>query len=73
MALLWLQLAAVAPIRPLAWEPPYALSVALKNKNMGVEEGHGHWLCQGPSKQTKSLLLLISNRISETLDMFKHF
>ena len=26
----WLWLAAVALIRPLAWEPPYAVSVALK-------------------------------------------
>ena len=33
-ALLWLwqwhRLTAVAPIRPLAWEPPYALGAALK-------------------------------------------
>ena len=29
---LWLWLAAVAPIRPLAWEPPYASSAALKSK-----------------------------------------
>ena len=37
-ALLWLwhRLAAVVPLRPLAWEPPYATGVALekaKNKN----------------------------------------
>ena len=33
--LLWLQhrLAAVAPIKPLAWEPPYAAGVAQKDKN----------------------------------------
>ena len=33
-ALLWLwwRLAAVAPIRPLAWEPPYAAEVALKRQ-----------------------------------------
>ena len=30
---LWCRPAAVAPIRPLAWEPPYALGVALKKKN----------------------------------------
>ena len=33
---LWLRVAATAPIRPLAWEPPYAMGVALektKNKN----------------------------------------
>ena len=29
---LWCRLAAVAPIRPLAWEPPYALGAALKSK-----------------------------------------
>ena len=28
---LWCSLAAVAPIRPLAWEPPYAAGVALKD------------------------------------------
>ena len=35
LALLWLWLgpAAVAPIRPLAWEPPYAASEALKTKD----------------------------------------
>ena len=27
---LWCRLAAIARIRPLAWEPPYALGVALK-------------------------------------------
>ena len=33
-ALLWLwhRLAVVAPIGPLAWEPPYAMSAALKDK-----------------------------------------
>ena len=33
-ALLWLwrRLEATAPIRPLAWEPPYAVGVALKRK-----------------------------------------
>ena len=27
---LWRRLAATAPIRPLAWEPPYAVGVALE-------------------------------------------
>ena len=52
-ALLWLwhRLAAVAPIRPLAWEPPYASGVALKRqkdkkKNVckvtgSIRKGHG--------------------------------
>ena len=29
---LWCRPATVAPIGPLAWEPPYAVDVALKNK-----------------------------------------
>jgi len=32
LALLWHRPAALAPIRPLAWEPPYASGVALKEK-----------------------------------------
>ena len=30
---LWCRLAATAPIRPLAWEPPCAVDVALKKPN----------------------------------------
>ena len=30
--LLWCMLAATAPIQPLAWEPPYAVDVALKRQ-----------------------------------------
>ena len=30
---LWRRPASVAPIRPLAWEPPYATGVGLKKKN----------------------------------------
>ena len=30
---LWRRLTAVAPIRPLAWEPPYATGAALKKQN----------------------------------------
>ena len=29
---LWRRLAAIAQIRPLAWEPPYALGVAVKRQ-----------------------------------------
>ena len=32
LLLLWCRLAAVALIRPLAWEPPYAVGVVLKRK-----------------------------------------
>ena len=30
---LWCRLVAIAPTRPLAWEPPYAAEEALKSKN----------------------------------------
>ena len=35
LVLLWLwgRLAAAAPIRPLAWEPPYVVGAALNNNN----------------------------------------
>ena len=32
LLLLWCRPAPVAPIRPLAWEPPYAAGTALKSK-----------------------------------------
>ena len=51
----WHRLAAVAPIQPLAWEPPYAMSEALKRqkkkrvKTCLLEEGcwnnSFHWNC----------------------------
>ena len=31
---LWSRPAATAPIRPLAWEPPYAMGVALKRQKV---------------------------------------
>ena len=34
---LWRRLAAVALIRPLAWEPPQATSAALKTKNQNKQ------------------------------------
>jgi len=35
LALLWLwcRPVALAPVQPLAWEPPYTMGVALKSKN----------------------------------------
>ena len=36
---LWCKLAAVAPIRPLAWEPPYATGEALKGQKTPPPKG----------------------------------
>ena len=33
LALLWRRPGATEPIRPLVWEPPYAVGVALKRQN----------------------------------------
>ena len=40
LALLWLwwRQAAVAPLRPLAWELPYAMGAALKSKKKAKKE-----------------------------------
>ena len=36
---LWCWLAAAAPIRPLTWEPPYAMGVALKKEKKNTSLG----------------------------------
>ena len=35
---LWQSLAAAAPIRPLAWQPPYTVGVALKKDNKQINK-----------------------------------
>ena len=35
---LWCRLAAVAPVRPLDWEPPHAASAALETKKKKKEK-----------------------------------
>ena len=37
---LWYRLEAVAPIQPLAWEPPYGAGVALRQENGRWEDGY---------------------------------
>ena len=44
---LWCRLVATAPIRPLAWEPPYATGVALRQKDKNKQT----------NKQKKTLTL----------------
>ena len=46
---LWCRLAAVALIRPLAWEPPFAADAALKNnkrQKKNFREGVTLLMCQ---------------------------
>ena len=42
---LWCRPAAIAPIGPLAWEPPYAASVALKKKKEKKKEKERMSIC----------------------------
>ena len=51
LALLWLwgRPAAVAPIRPLPWELPYAVGVALKGKKQKTKKTKKRPRCLGPS------------------------
>ena len=42
LALLWLE--AVALIRPLAWEPPYAAGEALKSKQTNKQTKNPSWV-----------------------------
>jgi len=41
---LWCRPAAVAPVPPLAWEPPYAVGAALKRKKRRKGKGKEHKL-----------------------------
>ena len=55
---LWCRLAATAPIRPQAWEPPYAVGVALekaqrqKKKKKKKKSFHTNSLALNPSAET---------------------
>ena len=57
LALLWLwqRSAAIAPVQPLAWEPSYAMCVALKNKQTKICSWSCHCgsgCCYSPSVGT---------------------
>ena len=52
---LWCKLAATAPIRPLAWKPPYAVSAALKSKNKTKESDCNSLGCYRDEGLTPSL------------------
>ena len=55
MLWLWYRLAAVALIGPLAWEPPYAVGVALKGKNKQTNKKQNRKLVRDASGQARRL------------------
>ena len=69
LALLWLwcRPAAVAPIRPLAWEPPYASGTALKKTKDKNNHHHHHFSV----KLVKNQLILLCMRYPECKSTIK--
>ena len=69
LALLWLwcRQAAVAPIQPLAWEPPYATGMALKRKGGGNKKNQPS---TGESPCTYSLLQDLSQALKGKMPSF---
>ena len=50
---LWCRLAAVAPIRPLAWELPHAAGVALKSKFKKIAKQRTMYQARCPSSSLR--------------------
>ena len=65
---LWCRLVAVAPIQPLAWEPPFAACAALKSKKKKkkISAAPSYLRSKGPLAAT-SLLFLSSSTAPATL------
>ena len=56
---LWCRPAGTDPIRPLAWEPPYAEGVALKRQKTKNKKTKKQKKPQKPSSQKQSIKLTI--------------
>ena len=70
MLWLWRRLAAPAPVRPLAWEPPYAVGAALKRKRRreggrkkGREGGREEILSLALTTDFEELMVTKGNRL----------
>ena len=56
------RLVASAPIQPLAWDPPYALGVAIKRQNTKKKKKR---MCSIFTKKTVHLLMYIEENLSK--------
>jgi len=61
---LWCRLAAVALIRPLAWETPYAMGAALKKQNKTKEKDGGKTYIFGIAFVLR--IIILSEMFSDT-------
>ena len=80
---LWCRLAAIAPIRPLAWEPSYAANVDLKRKKKEKRERKKNFKKELP-KLKNNIKMFICNQcikysnklyilVSDTVILSKYF
>ena len=60
-ALLWYRPAATALIRPLAWEPPYAMGVALKDQKTKKKKIHHRCLMMFKTDHLNGILEMLFN------------
>ena len=76
MLWLWCRLSAVALIRLLAWEPPYAMGVALKShtkksKNITITEIENLLKATNSRIQEAEQISEVEDRLSEITDVEK--
>jgi len=74
---LWCRLAATAPIRPLAWELPYAVGVALKSKKQKAKKKrhmplHVHCGTIHNSQDMETTQMSIDRRLDEEDVVYIH-
>ena len=70
---LWCRPAVVAPIRPLAWEPPYATGVALKSKMNTYIHTIKAFLAAGVAKKEKNVKNKIKAFVKKNSKHYHYF
>ena len=63
LALLWRGPAATAPIRPLDWEPPYAVGVALKGQKTKKKKKFLDDSYKGTGKENQNISIFDKRRM----------
>ena len=66
MLWLWRRLAATTPIRPLAWEPPYAVGAALKGQKTKIKKMKIKKSILYTTNNVNDFKSIMPNKISQT-------